>query len=223
MGDLIEAVRTGDRAQVETLLSQNPACVRVRDEHGNSPVMLAIYTGRTDLVMVLTRAGAQLSVFEAAASGTMERLRALVEAQPALLAEFSHDGWTPLHLAAHFGQNEAVNYLLERGASVKVVSENGIHVTPLQSALSGKRFDVARLLLEHGADPNDNGAEGGYYPLHYAAAYGSVEAAEMLLAHGARKDVRNAEELTPAAMAAQKGFGDVAGLLAGGCAPPPAM
>jgi uncharacterized protein len=213
MPDLITAVRAGDRSRVEEILSQNPAAVRVRDEQGNSPVLLAAYAGRTDLVMLLTRAGAQLDVFEAAATGSLERVRSLLAQKPDLIRQFSHDGWTPLHLAAYFGHADLVALLLERGASLSTVSDNGIGVTPLQSALSARRLEAARLLLEHGADVNDGGKEGGYYPLHYAAFFGSVELAELLLSHGARTDVLTSDGLTPLAMAEQKGHQEVAELL----------
>jgi ankyrin repeat protein len=64
---------------------------------------------------------------------------------------------TPLHSAALYGDLEMVQVLLGYGVDVNVQSEDGI--TPLTFASLGHRNDprVARLLIEHGADPNIRG------------------------------------------------------------------
>ncbi len=57
---------------------------------------------------------------------------------------------------------------------------------PLTTAIEFKHFDIARYLLEHGADPTwpENGAERGG-ALHEAARIGDRSLVELLLAHGA--------------------------------------
>lgn len=57
-------------------------------------------------------------------------------------------------------------------------------MTPLGSALAVQRNDIARTLIDAGADVNAK-AENDVRPLHTAAARGNIEAAKLLLEHGA--------------------------------------
>ena len=43
----------------------------------------------------------------------------LIDAEPELARNWSADGFTPLHYAAFFGQEDAARILLERGAEVR--------------------------------------------------------------------------------------------------------
>ena len=56
--------------------------------------------------------------------------------------------------------------------------------TALHSAVSRLQSDVARILLEAGANPNLP-QQRGYTPLHSAAHLDDLELAKLLLAHGA--------------------------------------
>ena len=67
---------------------------------------------------------------------------------------------------------------------MSAVAKNPLRVQPLHSAAAGGHTAVARLLLEHGADPNAR-QEGGFVPLHAAAQAGNDELYELLLASGA--------------------------------------
>ncbi len=63
------------------------------------------------------------------------------------------DGRTPLHLASLFNCTEIAQMLLERKANVNVQDTWGN--TPLTLAVSGnERFDMVKLLLSYGANPN---------------------------------------------------------------------
>ena len=64
----------------------------------------------------------------------------------------AHDGWPPLHLAAHYGHLPVVKLLVERGADLEAVSQNSIGNTALSAAAFGNRFDVVRYLRARGAN-----------------------------------------------------------------------
>src|SRR5439155_1580282 len=84
----------------------------------------------TTLALLRSR-GAQLDVFEAAAAGDVDRVRALLDTDPSLRDAHARDGWTPLHLAGHFRQTATIELLLARGADVNAVSRNADANAPL--------------------------------------------------------------------------------------------
>jgi uncharacterized protein len=111
-----------------------------------SKILEAVYRGRQEELTALLAADPTLTIFEAAAVGVAPRVRELVDAGSELLRQRSDDGWTALHLAAHFGRVEVENLLLARGADVDARSDNAMGNCALHAA-------VAELLLAHGADP----------------------------------------------------------------------
>src|SRR5207245_392135 len=104
----------------------------------SSAILAAMYEGNTDALAALLAARPELDVFEAAAVGDAARIRQLVRARPPLVEAVSGDGWTALHLAAYFGQGEAVERLLAAGADPRVPSRNRLANTPLHAALAGR-------------------------------------------------------------------------------------
>jgi uncharacterized protein len=167
-----------------------------RDAQGLSPAMHALYRGDVDGAEALLPD--DLNVFEAAAFGSIARLRELIDVQPSLAHAFSGDGFTALHLAAFMGHPEAVRLLLERGADVNAVakSEEIGPVQPLHSAAATRRLECARLLVEHGADVNARQSR-GFTPLHEAAQNRDAELARVLLDAGADPEAETDEGRRP--------------------------
>jgi uncharacterized protein len=162
---LIELVKAGELGKVRAVLGENFLLASQRLANGESPLMAALYRGHHDVVDAIIDAGAEIDVFAAAATGRLDDLRRT--ASDATVNSYAYDGWTPLHLAAFFGHEEAAQLLLEAGADVHAVSRNGLTNTPLHAATAGKHEDVALLLLENGAR-SDVVDAGGYTPLQIA-------------------------------------------------------
>ena len=139
---------------------------------------------------------AQVGIFAAAVNGRTDELRSLVENDPALVNAYSPDGFTPLGLAAFFGHAEAVEALLAAGADVNLTSRESMKMPPLGSAMAVQRNDIARTLIEHGADVNAK-AVNDLTALHTAAARGNLEAAKLLLDHGADINASSTDGKTP--------------------------
>lgn len=114
--------------------------------------MAALYRGHHAIVDALVDAGAEVDIFAAAATGRLTDLERAVTV-PGAVTAYSYDGWTPLHLAAFFGQLGAARLVLDAGAEVGAVSLNGLKNTALHAAVAGKHADVALQLLDAGADP----------------------------------------------------------------------
>ncbi|MDH3207574.1 MAG: ankyrin repeat domain-containing protein [Gemmatimonadota bacterium] len=182
-GRLKSAIEAADRDAVVALLEEEPGLAGERDG-ALSAVMLAAYYKQPEIAGTLLEVRGPADLFEAAALGLCDRVRALVCWDPRAIAERSPDGFTPLHLAAYFSNADTVRCLLEAGAYVESVAENVSRVRPLHSGVAGGCLDVVEALLEAGAEP-DVRQEGGFTPLMGAAAGGSPEMVRALLGVGA--------------------------------------
>jgi uncharacterized protein len=153
-----------------------------------SELLQAVYRGDQARADELLAADPELDVFEAAAVGKTERLRELLDQDPSLANAWADDGFQPLGLASFFGHVEAARLLLELGAEVNSASRNEMKVMPLHSAAAtsdpGKRYELAKLLLEHGADPNAR-QQDDYTPLMAGEQHGDERLRELLIEHGA--------------------------------------
>lgn len=198
---LFEAISSGNEEAVRELVGAWPELAATRTDDGLSAVLDAAYRGEAGILDVLLDANPALDVFEAAAVGRTRGLAELVDAEPGLVRAWSTDGFTPLHLAAFFGHEDAAELLSERGADLNVVSRNPeLQVAPLHSAAAGAHAKIVKLLLDHGADVNARQG-GGFTPLHSAAQNDDRESVEALLEAGADRGLANDEGVTPADLA----------------------
>ena len=210
--DLIAAVEAGDAARVGQLLTADSSLVATRNDDGVSVLMLARYRFDRAVTDALLSADPELDIYEATAHGFVDRLRERIEEDPASVAAFSPDGFTPLHFAAFFGKAEAARTILEAGASVDAVTRNAFANQPLHAAAAGRHVEVCRVLLAAGADVNAR-QHGGHTPLHEAAQHGDVEMTELFLSAEAAVESKNDAGETPADIAAAAGHPDLAGRL----------
>jgi len=197
----------------------------MRTTRGDEPRHLTdrIAKGRTDLVLELVASGGSASAADAdgtpmiqwcAYYGDVSALRFLLSQGENLHRLGSDLG---LNAAAFHGHWQLCQFLLENSAPVNgTPSETG--ETPLHSALCSDdrvRYDrVLKVLLAAGADPNARTVPGvptgafmrdchtrGETPLHRAAAVGTAETVQSLLAAGAQRELRDANGDTPLAWA----------------------
>lgn len=154
-----------------------------------------------------------INEYVAVAHGNLARMKELLDLYPKLL--HANASWDELAVeaGAHVGYKEGVRFLLDRGAPAALptaammgmtahvkrllaedpgrIWEHGAHNMPLMwfPAIGGGEADhleIARLLLDAGADPNAH--KRGQTALHWVARGGQMEMAELLLSRGARVD-----------------------------------
>jgi uncharacterized protein len=158
-----------------------------------SELLQAIYAGDQARAGELLAANPELDVFEASAAGRAERVRELLDEDPALANAWADDGFQPLGLASFFGHVEAARLLVERGAEVNSASRNDMKVMPLHSAVAtgdpDARYELAKLLLGHGADPNTR-QQDDFTPLMAAEQHGDERLRRLLIEHGAETHAR---------------------------------
>jgi ankyrin repeat protein len=208
--DLIDAIKAGDTAKAEAILAEQPALGTERLPSGETAIMTALYRGRRDLAAAIAAKARDLDVFAAAAVGETDALRASLAAGRA--NDVAYDGWTPLHLAAFFGQRDAAALLADEGAALDAVSRNSMRNTPLHAAAAGGHTDVALLLIDRGANVVLQDA-GGHTALHIAAENGLTDVVRALLNRGADPFAVDAQDMTPLSRAAAKNRNEIVDLL----------
>jgi ankyrin repeat protein len=196
--EFLDAIKKGNSSRVGELLKQDPALIKASTKNGTTPVLLAVYARHPEIAESLLATGIEPNIFEAAATGRVERVRELLRKNPELVKAYSPDGWTALHL--NFGNLEIVKLTLDSGADIDAVSKNKFTATPLQGAAAMEKVDLARLLIARGANVNCRGEEGGS-PLHEAAGSGQLEFAKLLLDHGANINAKDDNGKTPLTIA----------------------
>ena len=187
---LMTAARTGCVGPVKALLEAG-AHAAARDAKGQSALMWAAVEGHSEVVEILLQAGA-------------ERDGALAS------------GFTAWFFGARQGHGGVIDILLAHGAEVNAVIDQGgggraprKGTSALILAIENGHFDLARRLLEAGADPND--LRSGHAPLHVLSwvrkprrgdgidgapppraggILSSLQFAEVLIEHGARVNLQ---------------------------------
>ncbi len=209
---LFKAIEGGDLEEVRQLLDADPSLSSSLNSEGASALIWAAYYTQPAIAEVLMGHGARPNVFEASALNLNDQLTELLRSDQTLVDGYSFDGWTPLHLAAHFGSLAVIRTLLSNGASHRAVSDISNGNQPLQAAAAGRQGDAAGLLLEVGADV-DAPSEVGFTALLSAAANGDVELTRILLEAGAKVDVKALGGKTPLELAIGAGHEEVVDML----------
>ena len=208
--EFFDAIKKGEANKVNELLKQQPALIGATYKNGITPILFAVYTDHPEIAESLIATGVQPSIFEAAATGRVERVRELLKQNPELVHAWSADGWTALHLS--FAHVEVAKLLIDSGADLNVNSRNKFNATPLQGAAVGNRLELARLYLARGANVNCRSEE-GMSPLHEAAANGFLDFARLLIEYRADVNQKDDNGKTPLSTALQYKQAEVAKLL----------
>lgn len=207
--EFFTAVDAGDAETVVRMVAADPSLASARGEDGVSALLHARYRFQRAALDALLAAEPEMDVFDAAALGHIDRLRARLVEDPSRATAFAADGFTALHLTAFFGKAEAARVLLEAGAVVDVYGHNSFANQPLHAAAARRHIEVCRVLLAAGANVNAT-QHGDFTPLHEAAGSGDVELAELFLSAGADPRAVSASGASPADMAEAAGHRDLA-------------
>jgi hypothetical protein len=228
------AVKAGDRATVQTILQADPKFANALDQNEPPPtkpkhftnpkianaldqnrlslVLTAVYHHEPEIAQLLVEAGAELSIFSAAALGNLAKVQAFVQEWDGFVNEYNTDGFTALQLACFFGQPEIALWLIEQGADVNAIARNPMKISPVHATAANGNLSLLRTLLEKGANVNAQ-QQGGFTPLHEATHANNPAMVQLLLEFGADKTLVNEDGRTPLEQAIADGSQEVIQLL----------
>jgi ankyrin repeat protein len=236
---LVDAVRSGDKAAVRSLLKE-PGAVNTPLADGSTALHFAVQADDLETTDLLIRSGADVKAVtrygvtplalaaQNASAAMVERLlKAGADPQTA-----SPEGETVLMTAARAGNPAVVSLLLSRGANPNA-RERWLGQTALMWAAAENHPAVVELLIDAGADPNvsskiypehdlkpkeggtpkANESKGGMSALHYAARQGSKEAVRALAGKGVDLNQADPDGATALIYSTLNGHYDTAALL----------
>jgi ankyrin repeat protein len=90
---------------------------------------------------------------------------------------------------------EAIELLLEYGANLNELDENGI--TTLDTAIKFRRRDIIDLCIEKGMSVNESTRRSGITPLMLASCFNDIDIARTLIEHGADINATDRSGMSP--------------------------
>ncbi|MFT7805788.1 ankyrin-3-like [Arapaima gigas] len=192
--------------EVVRFLLENGSSQSIATEDGFTPLAVALQQGHDQVVSLLlendTKGKVRLPALHIAARKDDTKAAALLlqNDHNADVESKVTSGFTPLHIAAHYGNINVATLLLNRGAAVDFTARNDI--TPLHVASKRGNGNMVRLLLDRGAKI-DAKTKDGLTPLHCGARSGHEQVVEMLLDRGAPILSKTKNGLSPLHMATQ--------------------
>jgi ankyrin repeat protein len=204
------AIRQRDLARLRNLLEADPTLVHAPDQRTNQPIHWAVMTRQLDMIDELLSRGANINAQRRDGARPIQLSN----------GDYSFRGWrdvprdwptTPADVRAHLracgadvdictacyiGDLQRVRELLKQDPSLANRPSNYVTYyacsgTPIRNAAAGGHFEIVKLLLECGADPNlpeEHIAPRGH-ALHSAVCNGHIEIVKLLLEHGAYPNV----------------------------------
>jgi ankyrin repeat protein len=236
---LVDAVKSGNRQAVRTLLKQ-PGQVNAPEADGTTALHYAVRSDDVQTVQLLLRAGANPNAANryqvtplglAATNGNLALVESLLKAGADANAELA-DGETVLMRAARTGRADVVKLLIVHGGNVNA-KERSLGETALMWAAAENHPEAVSLLAEAGASLNERSAtmkypprvpgrsglvsmalpKGHWTPVMYAAREGAVQAIRSLAAAGADLDLTDQDGANALNLALINGHYDAAAAL----------
>lgn len=188
----LSALDYAKSAEIVALLLRHGADIHSLEREGRTALMFASKMGLSEKVEMLLQAGARADLRDAedisaldCAKGT-EVISLLLQNGVEVNGR-DQKGRTALMFHSDFGDEEEVALLLEAGADIRIRDTTG--KTALHHASTGQ---ITEQLLRQGAAINDLAGRSDQSPLMRASFLEQLDKVEVLLAHGASVNLRNA-------------------------------
>ncbi len=144
-------------------------------------------------LLVSIGTNAQLNVYEIARHGCAEDLQDVFKNSPSLINFKNKSGFTALTIACYSGNIEVATLLAQHVDNINVNSDVG---TPLMAAVFKNNIDIAKMLLDLGADVNIVDPK-GTSALHYGVRFSNIDLIELLVDYGADIKLKDNKGFSP--------------------------
>ncbi len=234
--DLITAAAIGRGAEARAIVQAHPELADGANMFGARPTHAAVFAGHAQIAEDLFAAGVKRDGFLAAELNDTSGLIEAIAADPCFSHRMNAGGMTALHLACYWCSIDAARILIDAGADVMAVSDDGfLEIHPLGSAVATPNIAnpsddetnviaLVDLLLRSGADVNARRRD-GLTALHTAGYRGNLDVIRRLLKAGADPTIRGRADggahagMTPAHLARSQNQEDAARLIESGRPP----
>ena len=182
-----------NKTEIAELLIRQGADLQAQSYLGVTPLCMAIQQGDRELIQLLRNRHVPQDLATLIILKQWSQAQSLIEAEPGFLTTNS----LLLHYTIKQGLLEATSWLLDRGVDIEIrakylLDDFVADLTPLQAAVEANQFEIARLLIERGADVNTKTTgELEITALHDAAADGYLDLIRLLVESGADFDARD--------------------------------
>ncbi|XP_053367679.1 ankyrin repeat and SOCS box protein 3-like [Clarias gariepinus] len=205
------AARNGHLQTVRHLIRAGADLNKMTNEYC-TPLFDAVGSGHKEVVELLVSEGAEVNercfipgwscLHHAVYKGHSEIVKFLLSL--CSLEAVDYDGFTPLGLAAQYGQHHCLEILINAGANVNFQAKD--MATPLFFAAQGGHLSCVELLLAHKADPNLYSNRNQWeLPIHTAAWFSHISILEKLIPVTDRECNRGEGKVSPVYLAVQSG------------------
>ncbi|XP_033726815.1 putative ankyrin repeat protein RF_0381 [Pecten maximus] len=202
-----EACLNGHLEIVQYLLSQLGCDVNDRTNGKETPLHMASLNGHINIAKELLRAGADMSAVKggvgpsaihlATASDSSEIVELLINSGVDVDMTIKENDRTAIHIACISGSIKSAKVLISHKCDVNKISmENDEMKSPLLKAVELNKTELARLLIEAGADLN-HGDHYGATPLIMATHFHNLDLVYMLVQAGCDVNKKTKNGLTP--------------------------
>jgi ankyrin repeat protein len=189
---LLMAAKHGDLALVSLLITRSGK--PDQDRKHLTPITYAAKRGAADIVAVLRKKGATVSILTSIYLGDITLVADALKRDRSLAVLRDEEETPILHHAVEALCFEAVAMLLKHGAKIDDTDPNGetaLHrIADMRQAPQDKACKMATMLIDHGAAVDARNWD-AVTPLHQAARARNLSVARVLLARGADANARD--------------------------------
>ncbi|VEP13406.1 Ankyrin [Hyella patelloides LEGE 07179] len=189
-----------NRTEIVEFLLEKGADVNALTRFGVTPLCMATKAEHQQIIDLLMANNAQIDLSTLIIAEQWEQAQALLDTQPTIISQKP----LLLHYTIQKGLTTAASWLLERGADINLRIKDKLgdfvaNLTPLHAAIKTEQIEIAKILLEAGADVNAKSiGELELTTLQGAAAKGNLDLIRLLVKYQADLNAKdNIHNYTP--------------------------